>query len=125
MLFHFTNRFKKAFYGCSGLKELKIPMRNIPYMAFAGCTGLTSLNLYSVDIIGKKAFFRCTGLTSIEIPESVEEIEEGAFALCSGLKSVSFPNRYEHTMKIAKNAFEGCSSELNITIREKINISDF
>ena len=57
--------------------------------AFAGCSGLTSINISnSVTSIEGGAFNGCSGLTSITIPSSVTSIGDWAFERCSGLTSV-------------------------------------
>ena len=54
---------------------------SIGYMAFYGCTVLTSVTIgNSVTIIGYAAFCECTGLTSVTIPDSVTSIGSYAFA---------------------------------------------
>ena len=46
---------------------------------------------YSVTEIGEEAFAGCSGLTSVNIPKSVTEIGDSAFEGCSGLTSVTIP----------------------------------
>ncbi len=101
-----------AFVGCKGLKEPIYNANCFAYFpcgyateytipdgikqiddAFAGCFGLTSINIpNSVTKIGACAFVDCSGLTSINIPDSVIEIGGSAFSGCSGLTSVTIPN---------------------------------
>ncbi|MBR3656068.1 MAG: leucine-rich repeat domain-containing protein [Prevotella sp.] len=71
--------------------------------AFAGCTGLTSVELpENLTIIGCYTFSNCTGLSALSIPKSVTSIGYLAFGDCSSLTSVSFPNSL---ISIDPNAF--------------------
>ena len=58
--------------------------------AFAGCSGLTSIDFGNVTIINQEAFNDCTGLTSIDFG-NVTTIKEYAFRGCTGLTSVILP----------------------------------
>ena len=89
--------------GCKCAKEelpaaLVIPakigneeIKEIGSAAFAGYTGLTSLDLSgctSLTTIGGYAFSDCTGLTSINLPASLTTIGDQAFRDCKGLISL-------------------------------------
>ena len=64
---------------------------SIPYVAFNGCSSLTSINIPdSVTSIGDKAFYDCSSLTSITIPENVASIGEEAFYSCEALTEISY-----------------------------------
>ena len=57
--------------------------------AFAGCSGLTSIEIpNSVTSIGSSAFYNCSGLISVIIPNSITSIGTGAFEGCNALKKV-------------------------------------
>ncbi len=78
----------------AGCKNSIIPtdgsVTSIGYMAFEGCTGLTSVTIPdSVTSIGFLAFANCTGLTSVTIPDSVTSIGYEAFLGCTGLTSIT------------------------------------
>ena len=62
----------EAFYGCSSLAEITIPV--------------------SVTSIGSSAFQNCSNLMEITIPVSVTSIGSSAFRGCSNLTSVAFEN---------------------------------
>ncbi len=63
-----------------------LPVTEIEYCAFYGCTGLTSATIpNSVTEIGIGAFKDCTGLTAVTIPDSVTEIGNYAFCGCTDL----------------------------------------
>lgn len=68
---------------------------------------------YSVKGIGKSAFAGCTGLTSIQMDNTIESIEDAAFQGCTGLTSVEIPNR---TTFIGVSAFEGCTKLATVTL---------
>ena len=94
-----------AFDGCTGLTSVTIPnsVTSIGGCAFRGCSGLTEITIpNSVTTIGGSAFDGCTGLTSVTIPNSVTSIGYNAFSGCTGLTSVTIPNS---VTSIGKSAF--------------------
>jgi hypothetical protein len=98
-----------VFAGCTGLTSIEIPnsVTTIGECAFAGCSGLTSINIpNSVTSIGWDAFGGCTGLTSIEIPNSVTSIGNYAFSGCTGLTSIEIPNS---VTSIGDRTFYNCT----------------
>ena len=105
-----------AFAGCTGLVSIEIPnsVTTIGNNAFSYCSGLTTVTIpNSVTGIRAFAFFRCTGLTSISIGNGVTSIWEGAFSWCSGLASVMIPNNVTF---IGNQAFRNCSKLTSIYI---------
>ena len=57
--------------------------------AFYGCTALTSVTLpVNLTIIGSTAFYNCYALTSLTIPSSVTNISVNAFSGCRSLSSI-------------------------------------
>ncbi len=104
-----------AFYYCAGFTgKLTIPdtVESIGKAAFAGCYGLTSLqlskNLYS---IGRGAFIGCKGLTQVTLPDNLGEIAEYGFYDCNNLKSVTFGS---HIQSVENMAFAQCANSLVI-----------
>ncbi|MCQ2311253.1 MAG: leucine-rich repeat protein [Paludibacteraceae bacterium] len=98
-----------AFYGCSGLTSITIPISvtTIGSSAFEGCSSLTSVTIpNSVTTIGDNAFSSCSGLTSVTIGNSVTTIGDNAFSSCSGLTSVTIPSS---VTTIGDGAFDYCS----------------
>lgn len=74
-----------------GCKQTTYPesVSAIGNYAFAGCTGLTTLNLpNSVTSIGTSAYNKCSNLTSIVMPKSVTNIGSGAFSGCDKLENI-------------------------------------
>ena len=113
-----------AFEGCSSLTSLTIPssVTSIGFSAFSGCSGLTSLTIpSSVTSIGSSAFEGCSGLTSFTIPSSVTSISSGAFEGCSGLTSFTIPSS---VTSIGSGAFEGCSGLTSLTIPSSVTSID-
>ena len=109
-----------AFYGCSGLTSISIPnsVTSIGNYAFFGCSGLTSITIPNgVTSIGNNTFFDCSGLTSITIPNGVTSIGNDTFSRCSGLTSIAIPNS---VTSIGNNAFYGCSGLTSITIPNSV-----
>ena len=97
-----------AFEGCSSLTSLTIPssVTSIDNSVFSGCSGLTSLTIpSSVTRIGQSAFEGCSGLTSLTISSSVTEICDYVFKGCSGLTSLTIPSS---VTSISSGAFLFC-----------------
>ena len=108
------------FFGMGSIKKVVLgnEVKIISYLAFALCTGLTSIIIpNSVTEIGEEAFLGCESLTSITIPNSVTSISVEAFANCSSLTSVTIPNS---VISIGGGAFFGCSGLTSITIPESV-----
>ncbi len=75
--------------------------------AFSGCASLCSIELPdSIETIENLAFEGCTGLKEIEIPKGIRNIRGEAFRGCSGLEKVRMKNSPE---VIGRYAFEGCT----------------
>ena len=115
-----TSIDRRAFAGCSGLTSVEIPasVTSIGSSAFSGCSGLTSVTfgegsqLESIDV---EAFAVCIGLTNVEIPASVTSIDAGAFYGCIGLTSVAFEEGSQ-LESIGSKAFYGCSGLTSVEI---------
>ena len=139
----------KAFYRCSGLRNLTIPdsVTSIGDEAFYDGNGLMRLTIPdSVTSIGAESFSRCSGLGSVTIPDSVTSIGAGAFWGCSGLTSVTIPQCVcdsrlstvfrscdsiknviisEGVTSVADDAFYNCSGLTSVTIPDSVvNIGD-
>lgn len=103
-----TNIGKEAFLGCYGFTgRLILPsgMTRLEEGVFAGCYGLTGdLKIpRGVQHIGGHSFESCGGLDgTIDIPEGVLDVGYGAFMCCMSAKSVNIPSTVQ---KIEEFAF--------------------
>ena len=62
-----------------GIKEVRFPkgLKKVGKEAFYFC-GLESLELPdTVEVLDEKAFFKCMYLTEVQLPESIRRIENG------------------------------------------------
>ncbi|MDO4801526.1 MAG: leucine-rich repeat domain-containing protein, partial [Prevotellaceae bacterium] len=85
-----ANIISNSYKNGKGIITFDRDVTRIGYMAFCGCSGLTSITIpNSVKSIGELAFCGCSGLTSITIPNSVTSIGYSAFDGCSGLTSIT------------------------------------
>ena len=102
------------------IEELVVPssVRSIGELAFADCSGLTSIRLANgVETIGNYAFANCSGLTSITMGKGLKKIGNNAFANCSSLASVSMGKGLK---KIGNNAFIGCRGLTTVVIPDSV-----
>lgn len=74
--------------------------------AFAGVAGLKSVRLEKAVTAGSSAFAGCTGLTSIEAPLLEHATGEALFQGCSALTAVRFPE----LRGIREGIFDGCTA---------------
>eukprot|EP00980_Cylindrotheca_fusiformis_P016429 scaffold4897_cov129-Cylindrotheca_fusiformis.AAC.6 len=95
-----------AFYGCKLLTNKEGLFERIGKGAFEGCESLTIVDLPStVQVIDDFAFQECKLLFRLGLNEGLERIGRCAFSRCISLKEVSFPS----TVKVIDNgAFEEC-----------------
>ena len=114
-----TKIWWSTFFGCIGLREIKVDAGNKNYSSEDGVlynkdkTKLlycikdkTSITIPdSVTTIKEYSFWGCTGLTSVTIPDTVTEIGRGVFSGCSGLTSITIP---DSVTEIGFDAFYGC-----------------
>lgn len=111
---------EKAFYGCSGLKQVVFPntVRQIGDSAFRACQMLGTAPLpASIVEIGRYSFAE-TGLKTVNIPKSVLWIGEGAFEDCKRLLSVTLPDGIGN---IPDRLFKGCEALTNIKLPETVS----
>ena len=97
-----------AFADCTGLTSVTIPnsVTSIGISSFASCSSLKSVSIpTSVTYIGAGAFLKCSSLTSVAIPNSVTAINENTFWDCTGLTHIDIPNSVK---SIGDGAFDDC-----------------
>ena len=101
----------------SNLKEINLPNSLVEIV---DCSFMSNRKLEKVifgkktKIIGTNAFSACTSLTNIELPETVEQIQDGAFSECSRLKRIVLPKNLK---EIDIYALERCPA-LEIIIND-------
>ena len=99
----------EAFWGCFGLKEVKLPnsITTIREGAFMK-SSVETINIPSkVTSIGKNAF-KDSWLSKITISEGLMNIKEGAFENCTKLKEINLPSSLQ---TIGTKAFYGSKLE--------------
>ncbi len=80
-----------AFYRHSALTSVTIPnsVKSIGNRAFMFCSGISTLNLGSVNTIGNESFQKNSSLQSLILPSTVRELGEYAFAECTMLNALT------------------------------------
>ena len=104
-----------AFSGCTGLTEIELPpqLEEVDGGLFSRCSGLTEITIpSSVKTIGARAFLYCTKLESVTLSEGLREIEYEAFR-CTNLKSLNIPKSVE---KLENDIAGACEHLAYITI---------
>lgn len=116
---HGVNGFGDAiFYGCEKLESAFITSYKIPIKAFAECTKLAKVTMYSgVASIEESAFEGCSSLKNVSFASTVESIGNRAFYGCSSLESIVFPNKLS---SFGTYSFAECSSIDNIVFGDAV-----
>lgn len=112
----------EAFAGCTGLTDVNLKglhtILTISDKAFLGCSALKNIAIPPyVKVIGKRTFKGCSSLTNINL-ENIEVIKEAAFFNCSALKEVVLPEQGEIT--IGDSVFLLCTSLEVISLPEEV-----
>jgi len=108
----------QAFIYCKKLTTVKLGenLTDIPYMAFANCDSLTTVNLENVVTLGYAAFSE-TSLTTADLSKA-EKIGDYAFTYCEKLNNVTFN---ANGTDIGEGAFSYCSTLKDTVNFPKIN----
>lgn len=102
--------------GCKNTKLID-RVHYIAPQAFAGCTGLTSIDFPErMEEIGEEAFRGCTGLTEVTIPQGVRFVEPRTFMGCTALKRLTLSKSVE---RLQQQAFSGCTALTEIVSPKK------
>ena len=138
--------YKKAFYGCDNIEELKLNIKgSVSSNTFENCKALKKVEIGNeVTSLGEKAFLDCKLLEGIDIPNSVTQmgqyafqgctslayakigtgltaISDYAFWTCTSLKDLQIGS---NVASIGYNSFMGCSSLISLRIPKSVTTVD-
>ena len=87
--------------------ELGASVKTIWFNAFSECTNLEVVDARNSKLtqIRDAAFMNCENLISVNLPDSVESIDEYAFCQCRSLEEISLPSNLK---EIKEDAFLNC-----------------
>ncbi len=109
-----------AFYGCSNLKQIKLPssVTSIDISAFEN-SGLESVVISAtMQRLNEKAFYNCDNLKSVIFDGEDLSIGHSAFANCTSLEEVVLP--YGLRDLFAGGIFENCTSLQNLFMPQSL-----
>ena len=116
-----TVLMSNLFMDCEELTSVSFPssLKLIAFRAFSGCTALRQVKLPAgLSRLGRFAFSN-SGVEEVELPSTLDEIQDAAFNECHSLSSVTL---HEGLVKIGGSVFSGChnlaSCTLPSTVRE-------
>lgn len=100
-----------AFLNCSSLTSVNIPsnIKSIGITAFANCSSLKNIDLSAIEMttLPYGIFMNNSSLASVKLPRELVVISDSAFLGCSALEEIELPFTVE---KIENNAFKNNSS---------------
>jgi hypothetical protein len=115
----------EAFRGCKHLKTITFDPERTLYVTsrtFRGCTLLTAVPV--LNFVDREAFQDCESLTTVTFKQAAGKnayILDRAFRNCKSLKVVTIDiSESTFAVRIAHNAFEGCSPEIKFVDHKKI-----
>ena len=106
--------------------NLSKQLAKIGNSAFANCTNLQNLPLYSLEyltVIGEAAFYNCTSLTSVYMNDVLQSIGIEMFYGCSKLLNVRL-SRSPLITSIPKGLFNRCSKLKSVVLPKTITTID-
>lgn len=88
-----------------------IPVSNLIYDLFNGCTSLKTIKMrdgVSISVIGDRTFYNCTSLQGVELTANLDVIGNEAFYMCTSIKKLVIP---AHLEELGNNAFFGWTKD--------------
>ena len=111
----------------AGVKEIRTQGL---YYAFYGCTGITSVDLSSLQSVVSSglayAFHSCTGITSVDLSSLQSVGLSGlnyAFYGCTGITSVDLSSLQSVENTGLQKTFQGCSSVMSVDLSNLSEVS--
>ena len=111
-----TSMGDSTFSGCVKLEKVHIPNCRINIMSnmFYNCNSLKEINLPdTLETIQQSAFYNCDSLTEMVLPGKVKEIGNSAFYDCDGLTKLVIP---DSVTSIGNNAFNSCELLADVSL---------
>ena len=108
-----------AFENCSSIPSIIIPsgVTSLNNSVFSNCSSLANVAINSkLTFIGKSAFYNCA-FSSIELPITVNTIDEAAFRHCISLSSIVIPDA---TKEIGDAAFLDCVALAMVSLPDDV-----
>ena len=121
----------QAFYNCTSISVVQIPasVTNIGHLAFGGCTGLVYITvstqnasykdiggvLYTIDGKTLVHYPAGAGASSVNIPASVNKIEDMAFYGCKSLKSIRYGGTQDAWSRISVGSMNYSLNAASVT----------
>lgn len=110
-----------AFYCCEDLTTVKILSTDFrrtysTAAVFEGCNNLTNIELAEGLKVIPTGVFKDIPIESINIPTTVEVLDDSAFYRCSALKSIDLSNT--KISEVADRAFYDCKSLIDVKLPE-------
>lgn len=104
-----------AFFGCSGIEELTIPVTHLN--TFPGKSYLRKITITGNGVLPENALSDLNRLNTVTLSNGITAIGTGAFADSAALTTVHFGNA---VTTIGTAAFQGCTALTTITIPETV-----